>query len=88
MAGALENFAGTYSDGDRVLALRQDGYRVLLSLSGSERELRQTAAWRFEDGCGSSYQLSLPMNGTGAVLEVRDRTGKLQRWQRIERGAQ
>lgn len=84
MAGALEGFGGQYSNGDRSLTLRQDGYSVRLAGPGAgARELRQTSQWRFQDGCGVTYQLSLPLNGTGALLEVITPEGYSTRLSRI-----
>jgi hypothetical protein len=86
MAGALQGFAGQYSDGVHSVTLRQEGYEVLLGIAGTaERELRQTAEWRFEDGCGTAYQLSLPLNGVGASLDVISRGGQLIRLQHVRR---
>lgn len=85
MAGALEGFAGRYSDGARSLALRQDGYVVLVAEGARERELRAAGDWRFVDGCGVTYQLSLPLNGTGASLEVIAPGGKSTRLRRVSR---
>jgi hypothetical protein len=86
MAGALEGFAGQYSNGVRSLTLRQDGYAVLIADdSARERELRKVGEWRFEDACGVTYQLSLPLNGTGASLQVTTPEGQSTRLRRIRR---
>jgi hypothetical protein len=86
MAGSLDGFAGQYTDGVRWLTLRQDGYSVLLADSGGrERELRMTAEWRFQDGCGVTYQLSLPLDGVGAWLEIITSNGQSRRLRRVRR---
>lgn len=82
-AGALESFAGQYSDGELILAFRQEGYRVLLRSGDQNRELRNIGPWRFEDGCGNFYQFSLPLTGTGANLEVGVRGAKSRRLRRV-----
>ena len=87
MAGSLEGFDGQYSDGVRSLSLRQDGYVVLIADANSqERELRKTGEWRFEDACGVTYQLSLPLDGTGASLQVISPSGRSMKLRRVRRG--
>jgi hypothetical protein len=87
MAGSLQGFAGQYSNGVRSVTLRQDGYSVLVAYgSAGERELRKIGEWRFQDGCGVTYQLSLPLNGTGALLEVISPKGQSTRLPRVRRG--
>lgn len=86
MAGSLEGFAGKYSNGVRSLTLRQDGYAVLLvDEVGRTRELQETSGWRFQDACGVTYQLSLPLNGTGASLEVITPQGQSTKLRRVRR---
>jgi len=84
-AGALEGFAGEYTNGQLVLSVRQEGYRLLVGNVGSrEREIRRVSDWRFEDSCGVTYQFSYPLDHVGRSLEISTPYGSLENYRQIE----
>jgi len=84
-AGALGEFAGDYTNDQVVLTIRQEDYRLLVRSAGSgERELRRVSDWRFEDGCGVTYQFSYPLDHVGRSLEISTPYGSLENYRQIE----
>jgi hypothetical protein len=83
-AGALEGFAGEYTNGQLVLSFRQEGYRLLVgSAASGEREIRRVSDWRFEDSCGVTYQFSYPLDHIGNSLEISTPLGSIEKYQQI-----
>lgn len=80
----MEELAGEYGNEALWLSVRQEDYRILVSTPrAADRELRRVGEWRFEDGCGVTYQFSLSMDQLGTSLEISTPHGLLERYRQI-----
>jgi hypothetical protein len=79
-AATLDRFAGRYRLGTTVIAVRNDGGRLLLDRPGfPARQLGpgDLAAGRFVDGCGLRYDFA----GDSLTITLAD--GSATRWTRV-----
>lgn len=76
---SADKFVGRYLRGSETLFVRRVGARLFVTgPTLGERELStgDLQSWAWRDGCGVSYQFTLPSDGPGARLRVElpDRT--------------